>query len=108
MSSVAPAGRCHGRSKQRSRDHGSYRKIRDPREQLSTAAELSAILLAGLQALADAGQGDEACRLAGRACAVLRHGESREWRRFNALLHRLAPRTGPVGAAVASDDKPLD
>ena len=34
---------------------------------------------------------------AGRACVALRREDGRQRRRFNALLHRLAPRTGPVG-----------
>jgi hypothetical protein len=68
------------------------------RDAASATSELCAILLAGLEALAEAGEADRACWLAGRACAALRGGEDdRSWRRFNALLHRLAPRTGPVG-----------
>lgn len=64
----------------------------------SPLPEMCAILLDGLQALADAGEADRACRLAGRACAALRDADDdRLWRRFNALLHRIAPRTGPVG-----------
>ena len=61
--------------------------------------DLSGILLSGLQALADAGQVDQACRLAGRACVVLRRDHGAEWRSFNTLLHRLARRTGPVGVS---------
>ena len=69
----------------------------------SAVPELCAILLAGLQALADAGDADRACRLAGRACAALRdRPDDRPWRRFNALLHRLAPRTGPIGTPGAT------
>lgn len=60
-------------------------------------AALSAILLDGLRALAEAGEADTACRLAGRACAALRQKDGAQWRRFNVLLHRLGPRTGPVG-----------
>lgn len=58
--------------------------------------ELSAILLDSLRALAAAGEAEAACLLAGRACAALRHDHLAEWKRFNALLHRLSPRTGPV------------
>jgi hypothetical protein len=65
----------------------------------SAVADLSAVLLAGLKALGDAGEADLACRLAGRACAVLRRTHGDEWRRYNTLLHRLARRTGPVGTA---------
>jgi hypothetical protein len=62
---------------------------------------LSGILLTGLKALADAGEVEQACRLAGRACAVLRRAHGDEWRGFNILLHRLSRRTGPVGVAGA-------
>lgn len=48
------------------------------------------ILLASLQALAAAGRHEEACRLAGRACAYYRHVDMAAWSRFNGLLHRLA------------------
>ena len=50
---------------------------------------LVGILSASLEALAAAGEPDAACRLAGQACAALRHGDPAAWRRFNALLHRL-------------------
>jgi len=65
----------------------------------SASAELGAVLLSALNALADAGEAEQACRLAGRACMALRRQDGGQWRRFNALLHRLAPRTGPVGAS---------
>lgn len=54
-----------------------------------TSAGLIEILLSSLEALAAAGQVDAACRLAGRACAALRNKDPADWRRFNALLHRL-------------------
>ncbi|MHB1274026.1 MAG: hypothetical protein ACYCZD_14920 [Rhodanobacter sp.] len=53
---------------------------------------LTGILLASLEALAVAGQVEAACRLAGRACVALRHSDPPSEHRFNALLHRLAPR----------------
>lgn len=53
---------------------------------------LTGILLASLEALAVAGQVEAACRLAGRACVALRHSDPKGEHRFNALLHRLAPR----------------
>jgi hypothetical protein len=65
----------------------------------SAVADLSAVLLASLKALADAGEAERACRLAGRACAILRRAHGDEWRRYNTLLHRLAPRAGAVGTA---------
>ncbi|MCM8729785.1 hypothetical protein ACFO8O_02205 [Hephaestia sp. GCM10023244] len=61
------------------------------------APALCDVLLVSLRALGDAGDTDLACRLAGRACAALRGRDSVQWRRFNVLLHRLAPRTGAVG-----------
>lgn len=53
-------------------------------------APLNEILLASLTALAAAGEVEEACRLAGRACAVYRTTDVPAWNRFNVLLHRLA------------------
>jgi len=52
------------------------------------------LLLASLRALAAAGGVEEACRLAGRACAFYRQADPRIWSRFNVLLHRLAPKAG--------------
>lgn len=63
----------------------------------SPRAQLGDVLLTALKALAEAGETEQACRLAGRACMALRREDIGQWRRFNALLHRLAPRTGPVG-----------
>ncbi len=48
------------------------------------------VLLQALEELAAAGRADAACRLAGRACAVLRNKDAQGWQRFNALLHRLS------------------
>jgi hypothetical protein len=53
------------------------------------------LLLDALQKLADAGEVDAACRIAGQACVILRGAAPRDERRFNALLHRLTPRLGP-------------
>ena len=50
------------------------------------------ILLASLAALAQTGEVDAACRLAGRACVALRATDPRAARRFDVLLHRLAPK----------------
>jgi hypothetical protein len=61
-------------------------------------AELCDVLLASLKALAEAGEPEAACRLAGSTCAVLRTADPVQWSRFNKLLHRLSPKTGPVGA----------
>jgi len=56
---------------------------------------LADVLVAGLSALAAAGEPREASRLAGKACAALRHDAPGEWRKFNALLHRLSRQISP-------------
>ncbi len=71
-------------------------------KQDSAVTDLSGILLTALKALAGAGEAEQASRLSGRACAVLRHGHHREWQGFNALLHRLSRQTGPVGVPASS------
>lgn len=53
---------------------------------------VSVVLLEGLRALADAGEVEAACRLAGRACVTLRHTRPSLARRFDVLLHRLTPK----------------
>lgn len=65
------------------RDHAAEIQPRD-------RATVLDILLASLEALAAAGRTDEACRLAGQACATLRQNDLAGWKRFNALLHRLS------------------
>ena len=50
---------------------------------------LTGVLLASLKALAAAGEADTACRLAGQACAELRHTDPAAWQRFNVFLHRM-------------------
>ena len=60
-------------------------------------AELCEILVAGLKALAEAGEPEAACKLAGRACATLRKESPEQWSRFNKLLHRLSPMTDSPG-----------
>ncbi|MGE0753077.1 MAG: hypothetical protein AB7K64_21110 [Variibacter sp.] len=61
-----------------------------------TQVVLCDVLLASLETLARAGDVDMACRLAGRACAALRKDDAKQWRRFNALLHRLSRMTGEL------------
>jgi hypothetical protein len=51
--------------------------------------QINLLLLDALQKLADAGEADAACRIAGKACAILRRAAPKDERRFNALLHRL-------------------
>jgi hypothetical protein len=54
------------------------------------------LLLDALRKLADTGEVDAACRIAGKACVLLRQTSPRAEQRFNALLHRLTGRHGPV------------
>ena len=54
------------------------------------------LLLDALQKLADDGEVDAACRVAGKACVLLRGTSPGAEQRFNALLHRLTGRHGPV------------
>lgn len=53
---------------------------------------LNDLLLQSLKALATAGNVEEACHLAGQACALYRQRDSdaATWNRYNVLLHRLA------------------
>jgi len=57
---------------------------------------LADLLVASLEAPAKAGQADAACRQAGKACVALRASSPAQWRKFNALLHRLS-RQAPSG-----------
>jgi len=66
----------------------------------AAANPLTELLAGALQALADAGEVDRACRIAGHACAALRHDDAAGWRRFNVLLHRL---TRPRQRAFSSE-----
>ena len=59
-----------------------------------TAKQIPEILLESLAALAGAGEVEIACRLAGRACVALKEPDPRASRRFDVLLHRLAPKLG--------------
>lgn len=56
------------------------------------ARHLADILVASLKALAEAGEIEFACRLAGQACVALRHTSPKTARRFDVLLHRLTPK----------------
>ncbi|MGC2086369.1 MAG: hypothetical protein WA702_23750 [Bradyrhizobium sp.] len=71
-------------------DYSQLTSVTTPREQIIV------LLLETLQKLADAGEVDAACRIAGRACAVLRQSDARGERRFDALLHRLTRQLGPI------------
>jgi len=72
-------------------DYSRLTSITTPNEQVIV------LLLDALQKLADAGEVDAACRIAGKACAVLRQSDAKSERRFNALLHRLTRRLETVG-----------
>ncbi|WP_296709303.1 hypothetical protein [Rhodoblastus sp.] len=54
------------------------------------------LLLDALRKLADAGEVDPACRIAGTACVILRRCAPAAEHRFNALLHRLSRRLQKV------------
>jgi len=55
------------------------------------SASVADLLLTSLTALAEAGEVEHACRLAGQACVRLRHVDPATARRFDVLLHRLTP-----------------
>lgn len=55
-------------------------------------SQIPEILLRSLAALAEAGEVEAACRLAGQACVALRATDAATARRFDVLLHRLSPR----------------
>lgn len=64
-------------------DYSALAPLISPQEQVNL------LLLDALQKLAGAGEVDAACRIAGKACVLLRRAAPRDERRFNALLHRL-------------------
>jgi tellurite resistance-related uncharacterized protein len=69
-------------------DYSTLDPIVSPQEQII------GLLLDGLQKLADAGETDAACHIAGRACVILGRASPRDERRFNALLLRIGRRLG--------------
>ena len=66
-----------------------------------TPAPLGDILVRCLEELVAAGRIDAACRLAGLACAATRQSDMRQWKRFNALLHRWSARAAEPGRPLA-------
>jgi hypothetical protein len=58
-------------------------------ETTAKPVRLPEVLLASLTALAAAGEVEQACRLAGQACVMLRISDPAASRRFDVLLHRL-------------------
>ena len=67
------------------------------------ARDLPGLLVLSLEKLAAAGEMEAACRLAGEAYVLLRHGDPRGAQRFNALLHRL---TRPRPSVSATNEAP--
>jgi len=78
-------------------DYAELQPLTPPEEQVIV------LLLDALRKLADAGQVDAACRIAGKACAVLRRSDAKNERRFNALLHRLTRRLEPIDRSEACE-----
>lgn len=66
---------------------------RNPGQPKKAPPDLTDILLASLKELAAAGRVEAACRLAGQACATLRHDSPAAWKSFNVFLHRFAGKT---------------
>lgn len=64
-------------------DYSALAPLIPPHEQINL------LLLDALEKLADAGEVDAACPIAGKACVILRGAVPKDERRFNALLHRL-------------------
>ena len=73
-------------------------QVRLPRAAVADDAPGTAhrLLFDAVQKLADAGEVDAACRIAGSACVVLRPSDAKSEHRFNALLHRLTRKLEPV------------
>ena len=72
-------------------------------------ARLTAALSEALCALANAGQPESACRLAGLAYAALRREHPSEAQRINALMHRLARMSDPIKEqTMTTTDQQLD
>jgi hypothetical protein len=69
-------------------------RVGDPAETVALS-RLADVLVEALDALATAGEPRDASRLAGRACAALRLDAPQDWRKFNALLHRLSRQISP-------------
>ena len=67
-----------------------------------TLAELNRLFVRSLRGMADAGQVDEACRIAAEGWSRLRHVAPREAERLNGVMHYMtgvtgkASKTGPV------------
>ena len=74
-------------------DYSTLHPLTTPHEQVI------GLLLDAVQKLADAGQVDAACRIAGKACVVLR-SDTKSEHRFNALLHRLTRKLEPDPAST--------
>lgn len=62
-----------------------------PAQPTADRKNIAALLEEALSRLAEAGEIEPACRLAGRAHATLRREDPIAAHRFNVLLHRLTP-----------------
>jgi hypothetical protein len=67
------------------------------------ARDLPGLLILSLEKLAAAGEVEAACRLAGEAYVLLRHGDPRGAQRFNALLHRLTRPKRPTSEPATNE-----
>lgn len=65
------------------------------------SAALGDILAKSLDELAASGRVEAACALAGHACAATRQTDPRQWKRFNAFLHRWSARAPEPGRDMA-------
>ena len=80
-----------------------------PATTTESLAGLTAVLIDALRALGSAGHPETACRLAGRAYAVLRHEHPAQAQRINALMHRLARLPSTIKEQpMATTDPQLD
>jgi len=70
----------------------SKHRIAARNEPVRPAFPIADLLLESLHSLAQAGEAENACRLAGRTYALLRTAQPDVARRFDVFLHRLTPR----------------
>lgn len=61
-----------------------------PHSPASPLSQLNRLFVSALLALARAGDGEAACRLAAQAWSAIRHDDEREAERLTAVLHTLA------------------
>lgn len=68
-----------------------------PSTEAEALTELNRLFIKSLRALKDAGQADEACRIAAEGWSAIRHVNSPEAERITAAMHYL---TGVTGKAT--------